>query len=509
MISKKIFKNTLMLYFRQILLLLVSLYTVRVVLDTLGVEDYGIYTVVAGLVIFCSFLSNSMASATQRFFSFALGKKDDDLLKSTFSVNIAIYLFIGIAVIVLLEGPGLWFVENELNIPPERMEAVFFLYHCSVATFFFTVLASPFIAILISHEDMEYFALISVIEALLKLLVVFLLVYLLGDKLKLYGFLLLLVSIFTTFCYAFICFRKYSECQLRVFYWDKSLLKDMFSFTSWSLFGQLSTVARFQAVTILINQFFNPSVAASRAIAITISSKINIFSNNFNTGLYPSIVKSYANQDKDEMYSLICNGSKLTFFLMWVFALPLFIEMEAVLTVWLTILPEHVALFAKLALVESLVLSISLPIATAARAPGKMKSYELTLGILQLLIFVIAYIVLHLGFPAYSVFIVAIFMNVVMFFARLKLVSGLIGLPQLLFIKQACLPIFVLTLISSLFAYGANSILPSGIFYSFINIFCCVLVSSVTMFYVGLNKVWRKKVLALINKKLFKKEVIL
>ena len=508
MISKKVFKNTMILYFRQVLLLLVSLYTVRVVLETLGIEDYGIYSVVAGIVTLCSFLSGSMASATQRFFSFAIGKKDEKLLNTTFTVNIVIYFIIGVVVLVLLEGPGLWFVSNELNVPAERVNAAHFLYQCSVATFFFTVLTSPFIAIIISHEDMEYFAFISIAEAIIKLVAVFALVHLPGEKLEVYGILLLVISIFIMLCYASLCFKKYAECQLTIFYWDSMLLKEMLSFTGWSLFGQLSTAARFQAVTILINQFFNPSVAAARAIAITISSKINIFSNNFNTGLYPSIVKSYANKNNDEMFSLICNGSKLTFFLMWVFALPLLIEMEAVLTIWLTELPEQVVLFAKLALVESLVLSISLPIATAARAPGKMKGYELTLGVLQLSIFAIAYFVLHLGFPAYSVFIVAIFMNVVMFFARLKLVSGLIGLPQLLFIKQACLPISALILISSLFAYGAHSILPSGIFYSFINIFCCVFVSSVTMFYVGLDKIWRKKVLALINKKLFKKEVI-
>lgn len=508
MISKKILKNTMMLYFRQVLLLLVSLYTVRVVLETLGIEDYGIYSVVAGIVTLCSFLSGSMASATQRFFSYALGKSNEKLLKTTFVVNISIFLFIGIAIIALLEGPGLWFVSNHLNLPVERAEEAYFLYQCSVFTFFFTVLTSPFIAILISHEDMEYFALISLIEAILKLAAVYALVQLPGDKLEVYGILLLIISIFTMLSYASICFKKYAECQLHTFYWDSTLVKEMFSFTGWSLFGQLSTAARLQAVTILVNQFFNPSVAAARAIAITISSKINIFSNNFNTGLYPSIVKSYASNNNEELFSLICNGSKLTFFLMWVLALPLLIEMEAVLTIWLTNLPEQVVLFSKLALVESLVLSISLPIATAARASGQMKTYELTLGILQLSILVISYFLLNLGLPAYSVFVVAICINVVMFFARLKLVSGLIGLPQLLFIKQACIPIAFLVIISSLFAYATHLIFPSGPFSSFLNISVCILVSSITMFYVGLDKSWRLKVLMLFKKKFLKKESV-
>jgi O-antigen/teichoic acid export membrane protein len=494
MISKKIFKNTLMLYFRQILIILVSLYSVRVVLNTLGVEEFGIYAVVAGIVTLFTFLSSSMASATQRFFSFALGKKDAKLLKSTFSVNLVIYAGIAVLVLILLESGGFWFVNNHLNIPLERTESAITLYHYTVISLFFSVITAPFIAIIIAHEDMHLFALVSILDALMKLAVVFILTYLPWDKLELYGLLLLIVSIINAAMYVSICMVKYSECQFRKFYWNKLLLKEIFSFTSWTLLGQFSTALRVQGITILLNQFFNPSVVAARAIAITVSTQINTFSNNFNTGLYPSIIKSYANQDEKGLFSLIYNGSKLTFFLMWIIVLPLLMEMDTVLTLWLGILPGQAVLFAKLALIEALILSISHPISTAARAPGKMKVYELSLGFMQLGIFAISYLVLKMGYPAFTVFIVAIIINIFMFIVRLNLVSKLVGLPKKAFIKKVCLPVALVVFTSALPALGINYMLPKELIYSIVNVFACVVISSVSMYYIGLDRTWRKKI---------------
>lgn len=494
MVSKKIFKNTLMLYSRQILLIVVSLYSVRVVLNTLGVEDYGIYNVVAGIVTLSSFLTGSMSSATQRFFSFALGKKDEILLNTTFSVNLIIYALIGVLVVALLEGPGLWFVKHYLNIPEERTASAIILYHYSVLAFLFSVITVPFRAIIVSHEDMHYFALISIIEALMKLGVVFLLVYLPWDKLELYGMLLLVVAIIITFIYLLLCIYKYSECQFRKLYWDRKLLNEIFFFTGWTLFGQVTTVVRYQVVTILLNQFFNPTVVAARAIAITVSTQVNLFSNNFNTGLYPSIIKSYASKNDKELFSLLFNGSKLTFFLMWVFVLPLLLEMSTVLTLWLNILPDQAVLFTQLALIEALIFSLSLPLSTAARAPGKMKRYELTLGIMQIAIFVISYLFLEMGYPAYTVFVVAIVMNILMFGVRLNIVSNLIGLPVQEFIKKACFPALLVMLVSAVPAYFISSLLPEGFIYSVINVGCSVLLSTVSMYYIGLEPIWREKI---------------
>ncbi|MBB1279848.1 polysaccharide biosynthesis protein [Pseudoalteromonas sp. SR41-1] len=490
-----------MLYFRQILLMLVSLYTVRVVLNTLGVEDYGTYSVVGGIVGLCSFLSTSMASATQRFFSFALGKNNEKLLNSTFSVNLVIYVGIGIIALALLEIGGYWFVTTHLNIPEARLDAAIILFHYSVMTFFFTVMTAPFISIIIAHEDMHYFAFISILEGILKLAAVFLLTRLSWDKLELYGLLTLIVAVLIAIMYGSVCIRKYRECQFKKFFWDLDLMKEIFSFTGWSLLGQLTTVARYQAVTILLNQFFNPTVAAARAIAIIISSKVNIFSNNFNVGLSPSIIKNYASKNENELFLLLFNGSKLTFFLMWIFVLPLLVEMETILTIWLEVLPDSVVLFSKLALIESLIFSLSMPIATAARATGRVKGYELILGTMQLLIFVLAFIALKLGQPAYSVFVIAITVNILMFIARLIIVSDLIGLPKGRFLMEVCAPMACIVAMSSGFAFYIKQAQHESLLYSVFNVLICISVSLICMYYIGLDKKFRKSVLDYLSNK--------
>lgn len=499
--NKRIAKNTLMLYFRQILTMLVSLYTVRVILDVLGVEDYGIYSVVGGIVSFFSFLSGTMASATQRFFSFALGQDDEGRLKRTFSVNIIVYIAIAVLAMLLLETLGLWFVNDALQVPAARFDAAKWVFHFSVLTFFVTILRTPFMAIIIAHEDMHLYAYISIIEVTLKLLVVFLLVYLPGDKLEVYGALLFVVSVITSLVYILLCFKKYKECQLRTFYWDKVLFKEIIGFTGWTLFGQLSTVFRSHGVTILLNQYFSPIIVAAKAIATNITSQINVFSNNFNIGLYPPIIKYFASGNKREMFSLIFNGSKLTFFLMWIFALPLFLEMEAVLNYWLKNPPEYAVLFSRLALIEVLINSASLPLATAARAPGKMKVYELTLGILQILIFVFAWIFLKLGAAAHSVFIVAIVVNLVMFIVRLFIVRRLIQLKISHFTTQVMLPILGIVLISAIPSFVIHLLLPEGLLYVILSVILSVIFSTISMYFIGLSKKWRQKIAVIVVSK--------
>lgn len=492
--NRRIAKNTLMLYFRQILILLVSLYTVRVILDVLGVEDYGIYNVVAGIVTLFSFLNGTMASATQRFFSFALGRRDNEQLKKIFSVNIAIYIGIAIIAVLLLETVGLWFVNEKLEVPLDRFDAARLIYHFAIFTFIATILTTPFMAIIIAHEDMQIYAYVSIIEAILKLGVVFLLMYFEADKLELYGVLLFVVSIINALIFISISLLKYDECQFKRFYWDKGLVQEILGFTGWTLFGQVTTVVRNQAVTLLINQVFNPVVVASRAIALSISGHIGVFANNFNTSLYPPIIKSYSSNNKNEMFSLIYNGSKLTFFLMWVISLPLLVELEMILNIWLKNVPPDAVLFTQLKIIESLILSLSLPLATGARAPGRMKTYELTLGIIQLSIFFLSWVILKMGYPAYSVFVVAIIVNIVMFFVRLVIVSNLIDLSIKAFTLKVVIPIMGVIVLSTIPTYLLQMTLPLGSIYSIIVIISSVIFSVITMFYLGLDKNWREKI---------------
>lgn len=497
--SKRIAKNTLMLYIRQLLTLLVSLYTVRVVLNVLGVEDYGIYNVIGGIVSFFAFLSGSMASATQRFFSFAIGQNDFDKLKRIFSVNWIIYGLIALISLVFLETAGLWFVNEHLQVPIERFESARQIFHYSVLTFISTILTTPFMAIIIAHEDMHIYAYVSIVETILKLIVIFLLDFLPGDKLELYGILIFAVSAVNAIMYILICTRKYIECQFRQFYWDKDLFKEIIGFTGWTLFGQLTTAGRNQAVTILLNQLFNPVVVAARAIAINITSQINLFSNNFNMGLYPPIIKSYAANDKAEMFSLISRGSKITFFLMWIFALPLFLEMDEILKLWLKNPPLEAALFTRLALVEVLINSISLPLGTAARAPGKMKNYELILGSIQIGIFVVSWVILKMGATAHSVFVVAIIANLAMFVVRLLIVKALLEFPLKPFYTEVVLPISLVILLSAIPSVMIHLVMPgNNLIFSFLSMVSYTLLSIVNMYFIGLEKSERKKIKSIV-----------
>lgn len=490
-----------MLYSRQVLILLVSLYSVRIVLNVLGVEDYGTYNVVGGVVTFFSFLSGTMASATQRFFSFALGQNNTENLKKIFSVNLIIYAAIAILALILLETLGLWYVKEKLRVPPERFEAVIWIYHFSMLTFIATILTSPFSAIIIAHEDMHLYAYASIVEAALKLGIVFLLFYLPGDKLELYGALIFAVAVINALVYVGIGMRKYAECQFRKFYWDKGLLHEVIGYTGWTLFGQTTSVLRNQAITILLNQVFNPVVVAARAISMNITSQINLFSNNFNVGLYPPIVKAYAANDKKEMDSLVFNGSKITFFLLWVFALPVFLEMDVVLNLWLKNPPPGTVLFTRLALVEVLINSLSLPIMTAARAPGRMKIYELTLGLIQVALFVSAWIVLKMGGAAYTVLVVAILANMVMFIVRLLIVNKLTGLPVKPFMVGVVVPVLKIILLSSIPAYLIHILLRQNIIYTAVSILSSITLSTIAMYYIGLNRTWKDRVRTLILRK--------
>ncbi|WP_237134322.1 MATE family efflux transporter [Pseudohongiella sp. O18] len=500
--NKRIAKNTLLLYFRQLLILFVSLYTVRVVLDVLGIENYGLFSVVAGLIALSGFLSGSLASATQRFFSYALGKKDKDALKKTFTTNILLYVMISIVAVIVLETAGLWFVNNQLEVPQQRIDEVRTLYQYSIIGFVASIFTSPFIAILIAHEDMRIYAYTSIVDVCVKLGVVFLLEYLPGDKLPLYGLLLACVACANAIVYILICLYKYEECQIKEFHWDSKLIKEILGFTSWTVFGQFTSVIRTHAVTVLLNQSFNPIVVASRTIAINVASRINLFSSNFNTGLYPPIVKSYAAGNIQDMFSLVSNGSKITFFLLWLFALPMIVEMDYILGIWLAEVPDHAVLFTQLALIESIIMSLSLPLTTAARATGKMRLYEVSLGSIQIGLFLTAWLVLTYGAPAYSVFLVAISANVLMFVVRLYIVERITGLSMRRYLITVLVPVAGIVLTTLLPVVTLSYFWPGDFLFVIALFICSMCLSIASMYYIGLDKNHRSMALNLVKKKL-------
>lgn len=504
MSSSRVLKNTLALYTRQIIIIFITLYSLRVVLNELGTDDYGVYSVITGFVTLLAFLPGSMASATQRFFSFAMGENNSEKLKQTFSVNLLMYVAIAVIAYGLLQTVGLWYVTEHLKIPDERFDAAITLYHYTSLMFVFSIFTAPFVAILIAHEDMHLYAMISVVDAVAKLGVALALAHVGSDVLVFYGLALFVLSACVAAFYITVCVKKYAECQLRKLYWSTSLLKEILGFTVWTLLGQISTAFRNQAVTVLVNQMFNPAIVAARAIALNVASQVAVFSNNLNTGLYPPIIKSYAAKQKDEMMSLVFNGSKLTFFLMWVFALPMLLEMEAILTIWLKTPPPAAVLLTQLAIVESLIFALSMPLATAARAPGKMAMYEIILGSIQIAIFFVSWWVLRLGYSAEWVFYVAIAANVLMFKVRLLLVNYLTGLPVLPYYKKVVVPILSVLTLSTLSSVLVLNSLPNNLFTATFVIVFSMAVSTIAMYYLGLDKHWRQKVVTVLQNKLFK-----
>lgn len=491
--NKRIAKNTLMLYFRHILIMFVTLYTVRVVLETLGVEDYGIYNVVGGVVALFSFFSNTMASASQRFFSFAIGKRDEKKLADTFAVNWIIYAFIAITAFILLETIGLWFIYNKLVIPEERINAAIWIYQFSVFSFMCTILTTPFMAMIIAHEDMNIYAYVSIFEALLKLGIVFILVIISWDKLKLYGILIFISTLIISIIYFSICKKKYTGCKFR-FIWNKNIFRDVFSFTGWSVFGSVAVVVRNQAVTILLNQMFNPAVVAARSIANQISNNVNIFSSNFNTGLYPSIIKNYAAGENGKMLNLIFNGSKITYFLMYLFTVPLFLEMPYIISIWLKNPPSETIIFARLALLDSLVTAISLPLMTAVRATGKVKAYELTLGSILIASFFVSWFLSYRGLEAYVVMIVAIVTSCIMLFFRLILLKRVLSFPVFRYVKGVLIPVIFMSFISFPISFFLSRLLPDNFLYICISVLSSLIIICVSMYCFAFDRLERKKI---------------
>lgn len=447
--TKRIAKNTLMLYFRQILIMLVSLYTVRVVLNVLGAEDYGIYNVVAGVVTMFSFLSGAMATASQRYFSFDLGKGDSEHLKTTFSVTFQIYVLLAAIVIILAETVGLWFVNHKLVIPEERMTAANWIFQAAIVSFLLTLITTPYMASIIAHENMNVYAYVSIVEAGLKLGIVFLLKILPFDKLIIYGILLAVVALINTSIYRLYCHKHYAECKFR-FVKDGRLFKEIVSYSGWNLFGSTASVVHNQGMTILINLFFGPLVNAARAVAAQVNVAVLSFAQNFSTALRPQIIKFYATGDKESMLKMVMYGTKIIFFLMLMICVPLYFQVPYLMQLWLKNVPDYTVLFVRLVVIDVLIDSISYPVMSVVQTKGKIKLYQGVVGGLLILNLPVSYIFLGLGFAPESVFIVAIILSVFAMIFRILITQKMVHFNLLLPFVKILLLFVVLTALSSL-----------------------------------------------------------
>ena len=484
---KRMAKNAGMLYFRMLLTMAVALYTSRVILQTLGVEDFGIYNVVAGFVTMLGFLHGAMSSATQRFLAFELGQSAEKDIRGIFSMSLNIHILIAVFVLIIGETIGLWFVRTQMTIPIDRMIAAEWVFHVSLLSFMVTIISVPYNALIIAHEQMSIFAAVSILDVTLKLLIVFMLGWFGMDKLVLYGLLSLAVVSIISIVYRSYCKNKFSESRFRL-YWDKKLFNVMLSYTGWNLWGNIAAVMSGQGVNVLLNIFFGPSVNAARAIAMQVSTALNSFVQNLQVAINPQIIKSYAAQDMVYMHQLVCYGAKYNFFVLLLLSLPILNNIELILPVWLGVVPENTSVFAKLVISTILIDSLSPPLMTAAQATGRIKLYQFIVGGILLLNVPASYLILKVGGKPYTVFYVAIVLSVVALLARIYLISFLIKMKKRRYIVDSIVP--VLSVAALVFTVNSfiNINFASPLLDFFLSIFASSTLVLIAVIIVGLKK---------------------
>lgn len=484
--NKRIAKNTLLLYVRMLFMMVVSLYTSRVILNALGVEDFGIYNVVGGVVAMFSVISGSLSAAISRFITYELGKGDQRKLNKIFSASVTIQLLLSLIIVILIESVGVWFLNVKMSIPVARMTAANWVLQFSIITFVINLISVPYNAAIIAHERMSAFAYISILEAVCKLAIAFLIMVSPMDKLVFYAILMCVVSVIVRFTYGHYCKKHFTECTYH-FHWDKDILKQMFGFAGWNFIGASSAVLRDQGGNIVINLFYGPSVNAARGIANQVNSAIMGFVSNFMTALNPQITKSYAAGDRQYMMTLIFQGARLSFYMLLLLSLPVLVNTHYILVIWLKLVPEHAVLFVQLILVFAMCESISNPLVTAMLATGKIRNYQIIVGGLQMLNLPISYVCLKLGCIPESVLIVAIVISQSCLAARLYMLRKMIGLSSIQYMKKVYLNVIVVTLLSLvvpvlLLKYLKESFL-SFVVLSLVAMVCTLIVE----FHVGCN----------------------
>lgn len=501
--NKRIAKNTMLLYLRMMFTMAVSLYTSRIVLNVLGVEDYGIYNVVGGVVAMFSFINSSMTSATQRYITFAIGRGEFKRLQSVFSTALQIHFLISVLVIILGETIGVWFLYNVMQIPCERMVAAFWVLQFSIVATAVMMVCIPYSADIIAHEKMSAFAYISILESCLKLAVVYILLVFYYDKLILYAFFILVVQLIVCVCYCFYCRKHFEESRYKHL-WNKGLFKEMTGFAGWSMFGNLSAVLYGQGLNILLNVFYGPIVNAARAVAVQMQNAIQQFVGNFQMALNPQITKTYAKGEIDIMRGLMFRSARFSFYLLFILSLPVLFETDFILTIWLKTVPDNTVVFLRIMICTSLIYSLANPLIIANQATGKIRKYQTVCGTILLMILPISYVCIVIGCPAYSVFIVHFIMETVAQFARMVMLRPLIGIGLIDYLKNIYAKIVVVVLLSVLAPLSVYLSMADSVVRFFIVSTVCLVSVCLVVYTFGLlgneREFVKLKILAVLNK---------
>ncbi|MDF7666420.1 hypothetical protein PT273_00900 [Orbaceae bacterium ESL0727] len=453
--NKRIIKNTLFLYIRMFLILAITLYTSRIILKALGIEDYGIYTVVAGFISLFTFLNNSMSSAVQRFFSFEIGRRNLNKLQQLFNCSLIIYLGIAIIIFVCGETIGLWFLYNKISIPENRFLSAIWVYHLSICIVIVQTIQIPFNALIIAREQMHIYAFIGLLEVMLKLLIVYILLIVNMDKLKLYAILSLIITLFISISYISFCYVRFKESHFKRIY-NKVFINELITYSGWSLFGNIAAVAKGQGINVLLNIFFGALINAAYGITSQLQNAISLFMNNFLLAINPQIIKNYSIGEKEHFFLLINKGSRFSFIIMSILITPIIYNIDYVLYFWLKIVPTNTNIFVILSLICLLIESLSGSLMTGIQATGKIKTYQLVVGSLLFLNLPVSYVFLYLNYSANSVFIIAILLAIVALFFRLYFLKIETGFCISFFIKEVLSKIVIMSVILHFVLYSFN-----------------------------------------------------
>lgn len=505
--NKRIFKNTAYLYLRQFVIMALSFFTTRIVLEKLGSSDYGVNNVVGGFVSMFTVLNSILQTGTRRFLSLNLGKGDQLILKHTFSTAFVIHLMVGVIVVILLETFGLWFLNTQLNIAPDRMVAANWVYQFSVFSVFLSITQTPYTAAVTSHENFSIYALMSIFDTVAKVAILFLLVWIPGDKLIIYAALLFGVGLISISIYRIYCIHNFPECKFSL-YVDKRLLTDMVHFSGWSVIGNLFQVVNNQGVTILLNIFFSTLVNAARGLASTVTFTISQFVNGFIVAAEPQLVKYYGAKDTERFEKLVFDITQYTLFLLAIFAVPVFMEIDYVLKIWLVEVPEYTSAFIKITIVSSLIVNSYIMIDKAIIASGHIKQMALIGNTIPIIQLPLVYLFLKMGYSPVITYLITLVPQLLGMFANLWISKLYINFPSRRFFLQIMLKNYLLIAVACIVPYIVRGMMEDG-FLRFLTVCSLsVLCTTALMYFFALNaetkQMVRQKVIGKFCKKFTK-----
>lgn len=507
--NKRIAKNTVYLYFQQFIVLAISLYTSRVVLNVLGATDYGLYNVVGGVITLFSFITSALSNSSSRYLTYAIGTNDENEIKRTFGTFLTVYYSLALLILIVGETVGLWFVYNHLNIPEDRFVASLWVYHLSIVSAVLNIIYIPHSGLVVAHERMRVFAYISILDAILKLVIALTLSISPIDKLVFYAVLVVIAQLINRFVYIIYCKKKFPEASTS-FVYDKSLFSSIVKYSGWVLFGSLAYTTYTQGLNVLLNMFFGPIVNAARSISVQIQAATQNFIVGFQTAMYPQIVKSYAQKNLNRMYLLLHTVCKGSFFLFFLLGLPFLLKTSFILELWLKNVPDYTVPFTCCILLFSMLRSITNEINHAVQATGDIKKFQLCDGFMGLMVLPIAYVSLKMFHTnPVSVFIILVIVELVTVIVRIRIGIPKIGDSVSDFIRDVIFPICYVSLIGCLLPVIV-SLLTDDCFKGFLLVCLSEIIWTIpSIFFLGLNRYERnyciERIAVLINKYLKKK----